>query len=55
MVSTFLEKKNITETSKQEEEVISNVAFTVYGGSYLITLFMPFYNLIFISQRRLIL
>lgn len=33
MVSTFLEKKNITETSKQEEEVISNVAFTVYGGS----------------------
>ena len=35
MVSTFLEKKNDSETSKQEEEIIGNVAFTVYGGSCL--------------------
>ena len=35
MVSTFLEKKDDTETSKQEEEIIGNVAFTVYAGSRL--------------------
>ena len=35
MVSTFLEKKNIMETSEQEEEVVINVALTVYGGSCL--------------------
>ena len=35
MVSTFLEKKDDTETSKQEEEIIGNVAFTVYADSCL--------------------
>ncbi len=34
MISTFLEKKDTMETSKQEEDVVVNVAFTVYGGSY---------------------
>ncbi|KJA16390.1 hypothetical protein HYPSUDRAFT_58252 [Hypholoma sublateritium FD-334 SS-4] len=33
MVSTFLEKKSVMETSKEEEEVIGNVAFTVYGAA----------------------
>ncbi|KJA16391.1 hypothetical protein HYPSUDRAFT_193237 [Hypholoma sublateritium FD-334 SS-4] len=33
LVSTFLEKKNTTETSKQEEEVVANVAYTVYGAA----------------------
>ena len=33
MVSTFLEKSNNIETPKQE--IIGNVAFTVYAGSCL--------------------
>ncbi len=57
MISTFLEKKSTVETSQQEEEIVGNVAFTVYGGSCVDESAHTIYTLhnVSILQRHLIL